>query len=147
MTFDFDGRIEELQETYRAQRESLSDLHRTMNELTATAESPKREVEVTVGATDDKTSITIRGNAHQSMPAQEFAALLVATLNEARQAFQAELLQSMPPSPFPGVSTADVVRGDFDWSELLPTDPISPENWDGDRTTRTDLDERRRRSR
>jgi YbaB/EbfC DNA-binding family protein len=87
-----------------------------------TATSPRKEVSVTVNHGGNLTSINFTGTAYKRLASKDLAALIMRTLDEAREKAadeSAELVAPMVPS---GVNARDLVSGKLGVEPLMPAD-------------------------
>ena len=120
---DFSERIESLFEQYRRQRDGLGALTRRMNEISATATSPRREVEVTVGQHGVVTDLRFPSGAYRRMPPRELAEVILATIASAKSMAHDQTAEILAPILPSGVDARDLVSGKLEPGVLVPQQP------------------------
>jgi hypothetical protein len=123
MSGDFNERIEGLFEQYKRQREGFAALQKQMQEITATATSPRREVAVTVGHGGVVTDIRFPTGAYRRMAPTELAAVLMSTLAEAREQAQQEAAAILGPVLPSGMNAKNLLSGQATVDQLMPPQP------------------------
>jgi DNA-binding protein YbaB len=114
--------LEDLFAQYQQQRSSLTDLHRRMQEVTATATSPRREVSVTVGRSGQVTDIKFLSSAYKRLPQAALAAMLMKAITDATEQAQAQVAEMMAPMLPPSVDARALVAGRLGISAFAPED-------------------------
>lgn len=115
-----DRRLEQLFEDYQRQRSRMADLAREMQEISATATSPRREVSVTVKHTGGVTDIKFTGSSYRRMAPNELSSLIMTTIADAKEQAAdaaAELIAPMLPA---GMNARDMVAGKLGVEALAP---------------------------
>ncbi|WP_033346214.1 YbaB/EbfC family nucleoid-associated protein [Catenuloplanes japonicus] len=117
---NFSDHIETLFAEYERHRESASDLQRRLNEVSATATSPRREVTVTAGPQGALTGIAFPTGATRRLPPAELAALIMKTYADAREQVMDASAALLAPMLPPGIDAAAMVRGESSTDALMP---------------------------
>jgi hypothetical protein len=120
---DFSERVENLFEQYRKQRDGLGALTRRMNEIRATATSPRREVEVTVGRHGALTNVRFPSGAYKRMAPKELAEVVLATIASAQSMAHDQAAEILSPLLPDGVNARDLVSGKLAPGVLVPEQP------------------------
>lgn len=120
---DFSERVENLFEEYRKQRDELGVLTRRMNEIRATATSPRREVEVTVGRNGAVTNLRFPSGAYKRMTSNELAEVILATIASATSVAHDQTAQILSPLLPAGMNARDLVSGKLEPGVLMPEQP------------------------
>ncbi|MFD9890250.1 YbaB/EbfC family nucleoid-associated protein [Amycolatopsis sp. NPDC059027] len=97
MTSSYDERIGDLLADYRRQCDQLSETQRKLKEISVTATAPGRAVAVTVGAQGEISDLSFPTPAYRRMAPAELAAVLLATIADARQQATAEMEALLKP--------------------------------------------------
>ncbi|WP_238019665.1 YbaB/EbfC family nucleoid-associated protein [Dactylosporangium sp. AC04546] len=106
------------------QKASLSQLHDSIQEVTGSARSARRQVSVTVDARGDITGLTFHGNSYRNLAPAELADIIVTTIRQAQQSARTAVLESVSDSLPEGADVADIVSGRFDWGAAV-TDAVT----------------------
>jgi len=122
MTTEQDRILETMFAEYQQQRSRLTELHRQMREVSATAVSPRHEVSVTVSQVDGVTDIRFSGGGHRRLAPQELSDLVMATLHEAKEKTRDRAAEVIAPMLPDGMNARDLVSGRLGAEGLLPTD-------------------------
>ncbi|GAA2564460.1 hypothetical protein GCM10010435_41050 [Winogradskya consettensis] len=117
-----DRLLENLFEEYQQQRSKLTDLHRQMREISATAVSPRHEVSVTASHTEGVTDIRFTGSGYRRLAPQELSDLVMATVREARDKARDEAATVIAPVLPEGMNARDLVSGRIGADQLMPAD-------------------------
>jgi YbaB/EbfC DNA-binding family len=120
---DFSERVENLFEQYRKQQDGLGALTRRMNEIRATATSPRREVEVTVGHHGAVTNLRFPSGAYKRMTPKELAEVVLATIASAQSLAHDQAAEILSPLLPAGVNARDLVSGKLAPAVLAPEQP------------------------
>ncbi|SHH05880.1 YbaB/EbfC family nucleoid-associated protein [Streptoalloteichus hindustanus] len=118
---DYDERIDELMAEYRRRRAGLAEMQRRIRRISVTVTSPNRAVSVTASVRGEITELSFPSGAYRGMAPAELSALLLSTMDEARKAAHAEMVEVMRPHMPTGLSFGDLLGGDAD--ALLPERP------------------------
>ncbi|RZU53492.1 YbaB/EbfC DNA-binding family protein [Krasilnikovia cinnamomea] len=121
MSGERDRCVEDLLQQYQRQRSGLAELHRRMQEVSATAVSPRREVSVTVNHNGGVTDIKFTGSAYRRMTPQELSAVIMRTLHDAREQAADEAARIIAPILPEGLNARDVVSGRLSTEQLVPS--------------------------
>ena len=121
---DFGERLERMFEQYRQQREGLGALTEKMAAVSATATSPRREVEVTVGRNGVVTGVKFPTTAYRRMTPRELAETIMATMNEAKAEAQEQSAAILAPMMPPGMDVKAVLSGQMRPDALMPEQPV-----------------------
>lgn len=115
----FESAMNEMLADFAKTRDEMLRMHQTMNGLTGTAKSKRRQVSVVVDARGDVVELTFHGEGYRTLPPRELADLVVRTIREARESVQAQVWESVGDGLPPGAEMQDVVAGRYDWSDAL----------------------------
>lgn len=127
MTSPYDKDIERLLGEYREQVAELSRTAQRMRELTASATAPRRTVTATVGGQGELIGLEFPTTSYRQLPPAELAAIIVATVIEARRQMSVQVRELVAPGMPDGFDAAAVFDGSADFADLLPADPRLPE--------------------
>ena len=122
MTTEQDRILETMFAEYQQQRSRMTELHRQMRDLSATAVSPRNEVSVTVSQVEGVIDIKFSGGAHRRLAPQELSELVMTTLNEAKEKVRDQAAEVIAPVLPDGMNARDLVAGRLGAEELLPAD-------------------------
>jgi DNA-binding protein YbaB len=117
-----DGFLEDLLAQYQQQRSALADLHRRMQEVSATAVSPRRELSVTYRHAGGLTDIKFLNSAYRRLAPNELSDLIMATVREAKDKAATEAAEIIAPTVPNGLNPQDLVRGKLGTDALMPPD-------------------------
>ena len=127
MPSEHDRIVEQLFEDYQRQRSRMADLSKQLQEISATATSPRREVAVTVQHQGGISDLKFLSGAYKRMAPADLAELILATVAEARKRAgdaAAELLAPMLPS---SMNAREIVSGKLDLESIAPAaGPLLP---------------------
>ena len=116
-----DRQLEQMLDDYQRQRSALSDIYSKMQTLTGTAESPRRELEVTAKHTGAVVSITFAGTAFRRLGPKEISELVMRTIDAAVDKAVAEAADLIAPTLPSGVNARDLLAGRVDMEALAPS--------------------------
>jgi DNA-binding protein YbaB len=122
MTVDHERIIEQVSEEYEKVRAHTEELRREITALTASATAPRETVKVTVGAQGDVRSIEFPAGAYKRMAPAELSAVVLATINEARDKVQRKVSELMAPEMPPGVNFLDILQGKAEMPAMVKFD-------------------------
>jgi len=122
VTTEQDRILETMFAEYQQQRSRMTELHRQMRDLSATAVSPRNEVSVTVSQVEGVIDIKFSGGAHRRLAPQELSELVMTTLNEAKEKVRDQAAEVIAPVLPDGMNARDLVAGRLGAEELLPAD-------------------------
>ena len=114
--------LEHLFEQYREQRNAFTDLHRKVQEIAATATSPRKEVSVTVNHGGSLTDISFAGTAYKRMSSKDLSALILRTFQDAREKAFEESAALIAPLMPAGLNARELVAGRLGMDTLVPAD-------------------------
>ena len=115
----FESILNEAMAELDKQRTNLNRLHGSMEEVTGSARSKRRQISVTVDARGDITEFKFHGTGYRNLSPAELADLIVQTIRQAREAAQGTLAESLHDSLPAGVSSADLAAGRVDWASAF----------------------------
>jgi DNA-binding protein YbaB len=127
MTSAFDSVFSEVMAELEKQRESLAELHKGLNEVNATVRSKRRQVSATVDGRGEIVELKFHGETFRTMPAPDLAKLIVDTIRQAKEEARSQSWESIGEALPDGAEIADVVSGDYDWSNALNEAMTLPE--------------------
>ena len=116
-----DRQLEQMLDDYQRQRSALSDIYSKMQTLTGTAESPRRELEVTAKHTGAVVNITFAGTAFRRLGPKEISELVMRTIDAAVDKAVAEAADLIAPTLPSGVNARDLLAGRVDMEALAPS--------------------------
>jgi DNA-binding protein YbaB len=119
MTSAFESAINEAMAELEKQRKTMVQLTESLNEITGSARSKRRQVSVTVDGRGDITELTFHGQAYRSLPPADLASIIVETIQDAKQAAQEQVWQSIAEAVPEGLEFAQAATGVRDWSDTL----------------------------
>ncbi|MDH6630645.1 DNA-binding protein YbaB [Streptomyces sp. LBL] len=125
MSSPYDQQIEDLLAQYREQRDQAVESRRQINEVSATATAPRQAVKVTVGAQGQVTALEFPTGAYKNMTPKDLSKAIMTAIEQARGQALEKVVEAMGPGipGLPGgISMADILKGNFDPSALLPDD-------------------------
>jgi len=117
-----DSRLEQMFEQYQRQHSMLTDLHQKMKEISVTATSPRREVEITVNHGGSVTDIAFTGSAYKRMAPKELAEVIMRTLEDAKDKAADESARLLEPVMPNGMNARDLLAGRLGIEQLAPAD-------------------------
>jgi hypothetical protein len=101
------------------QREELIRLQRGVPDISGSARSKRRQVSATVDASGALVDLKFHGVAYRSLAPTELANIIVETIRNARTEAQRQLWDVVGESFPGGTGIADLISGDYDWTESL----------------------------
>ncbi|MGW4482237.1 YbaB/EbfC family nucleoid-associated protein [Amycolatopsis sp. NPDC004368] len=101
------------------QRERFDESRKQLSTLTGTATSARREVTATVSRLGELTELSFPTSVYKRMPPAELAAVIVKTVEEARQKAVDASAEAMAPMLPAGVSAQDLMNGRVDVRSLF----------------------------
>lgn len=119
MPSGFESMLNEAMAAVHEQRDKLMRQQRSLNEITATVRSKRRQVSATVDARGELVELMFHGQSYRHMSPEDLGRLVVQTVREARNDAQTQLWESMGDSLPPGADIDDLVNGRYDWSEAI----------------------------
>jgi YbaB/EbfC DNA-binding family protein len=119
-------------DTYHRRRAGLSRLPEAMAGVRATAMAPRQVVSATVGARGEVVEIKFPSNAYRNLPPTELSAVIVRTIEQARQKALQAAAEVLDPLLPPALSARDLLSGTADLERLLHTE-TRPMDWLGDK--------------
>ena len=120
MPFEFDSELADLSESFKKIRSDFDDMQERIGDVSGTASSDDGFLEMTITEGGILSKVDVVGTSYRQMAGAELAKVILETFEAAHKNFQESLVEIMPESPFEGVSTSDFVRGEADWSKVLP---------------------------
>jgi DNA-binding protein YbaB len=117
-----DGFLEDLLAQYQRQRSALAELHQRMQQVSATALSPRRELSVTYSHSGGVTDIKFLNSAYRRLAPNELSDLIMATVREAKDKAATEAAEVIAPAVPNGLNPQDLVRGKLGADALMPAD-------------------------
>jgi hypothetical protein len=118
MTAPHEQTLTEVLAAYQRQREHLARTREQLTEITSTATAPRQVVTATVGRHGEVLALAFPTGAYKRLTPAELGAVIVATIQDARQqalSRAAELLAPLLPA---GFSAQDLVSGTVDLTAL-----------------------------
>jgi DNA-binding protein YbaB len=120
-------RLDEILAEYRRKRDGVLRMQRQLADTKATVTSRDRVVSATVDAVGSLVGLRFESKEYQSMEPAELSALILDTLQKAREKVRADTRRIMDPLLPRGTSFADLSDGKVDLARLLPEQPRTPE--------------------
>lgn len=111
--------LEDALGAFQRQREHLSAAKERVAEATGSATSARREVTATVGRTGEVTELSFPTSAYKRMAPAELAAVIVRTIEQARQQAVDASAEELAPMLPPGFSARDLMAGKVDVEALF----------------------------
>lgn len=132
MEADHRAQVEELLADYRRSREQLSDVHRKLATLQASATSEDDLVTVTVGAQGQLTELVIVDSAYRKLRPHELAATIVNLTAKAAAKVSRAVGEAIAPVLPPDADPEALLRGtaDLTLAELKPEPPDAEETFE-----------------
>ncbi|WP_035839346.1 YbaB/EbfC family nucleoid-associated protein [Kitasatospora azatica] len=127
MSESAEQRLNEILAEYRRKRDGVLQMQRQLSSTAATVKSRDRMISVTVDALGTVTALKFESKDYQSMEPAELAALVLDTMQKARDKVRADAKQIMDPFLPRGTAFEDLSSGKLDLARLLPEKPRSPE--------------------
>jgi DNA-binding protein YbaB len=122
MSMSDDHRLETMFEEYQRQRLTLTELHQKIQAISVTASSPRREVEVTVNHGGSITDIKFTGTGYRRLAPKELSALIMHTIDEAKEQAAAESAELLAPMMPAGLNARDLLAGRLGLEQMAPSD-------------------------
>ncbi|MFE3112038.1 YbaB/EbfC family nucleoid-associated protein [Kitasatospora indigofera] len=114
--------VDKLRQQFNDRMAEFSSLHQRMQEMSASATSPKRLLTATVGAQGEVTALKFHSDGYRSMAPTELEHLILDTVGRARQQVMDSLKSLVAPLAPEGVSIDDVMEGRFEPVEFFSGD-------------------------
>jgi DNA-binding protein YbaB len=127
MSSPYDESIKELMGDFHQQLDQLNETNRRMQEITATATSPRKSVSITVGAQGRIVELKFPSDAYKRMAPMELANVITETFAAAQQQVQAQLMGLMQTNAPAGFDLSALYGPDADLGKVLPREPIMPD--------------------
>jgi len=118
MTSAFDHAMDDVLAHFDKQREDLVRLHRSMDEVSRTVRSRRRQVSATVDARGEIVELKFHGQSYKTMEPADLAKLIVDTIREARDEARGQMLASLADVD-PESAEFMQVASTVDWSQQL----------------------------
>jgi DNA-binding protein YbaB len=119
---EYQAHINELLQQYRQVRDNLGRMQQQMTELTATAQSPDKLVEVTVDYRGELTKVEINPRAFRVLDSATLGETIVATAKAATVQVR-RLIQELVNPNMPDIAGLSGMGTDLDFSKMFPADP------------------------
>lgn len=119
MTSAFESMINDMMAEIQKQRESLVRLQQGAPEINGSARSKRRQVSATVDARGELIELKFHGTGYRSLAPAELATIIVDTVREAREEAHRQLWDVVGENFPNGTQFADLINGDYDWTESL----------------------------
>ncbi|MFI9380105.1 YbaB/EbfC family nucleoid-associated protein [Kutzneria sp. NPDC052558] len=127
MSSPYDESIKELMGEFHQQLDQLNETNQRMQEITATATSPRKSVSITVGAQGRLVEFKFPNDAYKRMAPVELANVITETFTAAQQQVQAQLMELMQANVPAGFDLSALYGPDADIGKVLPREPIMPD--------------------
>lgn len=118
------GMIEDFAADFERRREELAELQSKIRKAKTTATSDKRMLTATVGPHGELTALKFNSHDYHDLSSTELAALIVKTVQKARDEAMDKMGALMAPALPPGVNFDAVAGGKLDLASLLPENPF-----------------------
>ncbi|WKU05341.1 YbaB/EbfC family nucleoid-associated protein [Micromonospora sp. HUAS LYJ1] len=115
-------RLEKIIEEYQSRRLSFTELQQRVQAISATATSPRREVEVTVDHAGKLTDITFTGTGYRRMAPKELSALILRTCEDARAKAVEESAELLAPLMPGHLDARTLLSGKASLDQMMPAD-------------------------
>jgi DNA-binding protein YbaB len=122
MSGEQDRLVEQLFQDYQSHRSKMADMIQQMQEINATATSPRREVTITVSHNGGISDIKFTGTAYRRLTPTDLSKLILDTLNEAKEAAAAKAAEVLAPMLPPAVNARDLLSGKLGVNAFAPED-------------------------
>jgi DNA-binding protein YbaB len=122
MSGEQDRLVEQLFQDYQSHRSKMADMIQQMQEINATATSPRREVTITVSHNGGISDIKFTGTAYRRLTPSDLSKLILDTLNEAKEAAAAKAAEVLAPMLPPAVNARDLLSGKLGVNAFAPED-------------------------
>ncbi|MFR9727740.1 YbaB/EbfC family nucleoid-associated protein [Saccharopolyspora sp. MS10] len=119
--------VEMLREEFERQVTKMADMKERMTELSATAVSPRRELQVTVGMHGHITELKFLTSGYRSLAKNEIAELITSTIAQAREKLDEQTAEFIAPMLPPGMNAQDLMRGDVAAGQMVPNEAMLPQ--------------------
>ncbi|MEV6896126.1 YbaB/EbfC family nucleoid-associated protein [Amycolatopsis sp. NPDC051372] len=119
MSSPYQKMLDEAMGAYQQQRERFEENRKQVDSLTTSATSARREVTATVSRTGELTELSFPTSVYKRMAPAELAAVIVKTVEEARQKSISASAEAMAPMLPPGLSAQDLMSGRVDVRALF----------------------------
>lgn len=116
----FEAAAAEMMGEFERQRVRMAELQARMQSVSGSGRSPLGLVTATVGAQGELTEITFNPRDVKRARPEQLSEEVLAAVGAARADVMRKLTEVMPPSPFAGVSFADIAAGKADLAAFLP---------------------------
>jgi DNA-binding protein YbaB len=127
MSSPYDESIKELMDGFHQQLDQINENNRRMQEITATATSPRKSVSITVGAQGQVIDLKFPSDAYKRMAPKELANVITETFAAAQQQVQAQLMELMQANAPGGFDLSAMYGPNADMGKVLPREPIMPD--------------------
>jgi DNA-binding protein YbaB len=107
--------------------DQINETNRRMQEITATATSPRKSVSITVGAQGQVIDLKFPSDAYKRMAPKELANVITETFAAAQQQVQAQLMELMQANAPGGFDLSAMYGPNADMGKVLPREPIMPD--------------------
>ncbi|MDT4993463.1 MAG: hypothetical protein QOH97_3355 [Actinoplanes sp.] len=122
MSEERDRLVEQLMQDYQSHRGKMADMLQQMQEINATATSPRREVTITVSQHGGMSDIKFTGTAYRRLAPNELSKLILDTLNEAKDAAAARAAEVLAPMLPSSLNARDLLSGKLGVNAFAPED-------------------------
>lgn len=119
MTSGFESSLNDMLAEIQKQREELMRFQRGVPEISGSARSKRRQVSAVVDARGDLVELKFHGSAFRSLASAELANIIVETIRDARAEAHRQLWDVVGESFPGGTGFAELVSGDYDWTESM----------------------------
>src|SRR5947207_6872711 len=119
MTSAFESMLNDMLAEIQKQREELMRFQRGVPDISGSARSKRRQVSATVDARGDLVELKFHGTGYRSLAPVELASIIVETIRDARAEAHRQLWDVVGETFPGGTGFADLISGDFDWTESL----------------------------
>src|SRR6266480_4576727 len=118
MTSGFDEAMSDVFARLDKRREDLVRVHQSLDEVTSTVRSRKRQVSATVDARGELVDLKFHGQSYKSMEPGDLAKLILETIAQARDEAKAQLWASLAEADPDGAEFAKAAST-VDWAQQL----------------------------
>jgi DNA-binding protein YbaB len=122
MSEERDLLVEQMLQDYQSHRGKMTDMLQRMQEVNATATSPRREVTITVSQHGGMSDIKFTGTAYRRLAPNELSKLILDTLSEAKEAVVAQAAEVLAPMLPSSVNARDLLNGKLSVDAFAPED-------------------------
>ncbi|ALG12009.1 YbaB/EbfC family nucleoid-associated protein [Kibdelosporangium phytohabitans] len=118
--------VDMLRNEFERQMTNFAENQKRINEVTATAVSPRRELSVTLGPQGTLMELNFLSSAYRRLAKNELSELVMKTIADARGKLNDQLAEIMTPMMPPGLDIKAVLEGKVSAEKLAPDESRLP---------------------